>query len=125
MNYLLDTHIILWWLTEPEKIATTARKIISDKKEQIYLSGASFWEMAIKQSIGRLKLPVNIIEVLVSEGFETLPIMPQECLSVADLPPIHHDPFDRMLVVQAKLNDLVLITKDEKIISYPVLTLRG
>lgn len=125
MKYLLDTHIILWWLTEPNKIANKARKIICDKKENIFISSASFWEMAIKKSIGKLILPGNIIEILSGEGFEILPITAKESLSVADLPLIHADPFDRMLIIQAKLNDLVLITCDEKIINYPVVTLKA
>lgn len=125
MNYLLDTHIVLWWLIDPNKIAAKARKIIRDKQERVFISSASFWEMAIKQSIGKLTLPGNIIEVLSSEGFDMLPITPNESLSVVDLPLIHSDPFDRMLIVQAKLNDLVLITRDEKISTYPVVTLKG
>lgn len=125
MKYLLDTHIILWWLTEPEKITPKTRKIISDKNNQIYTSSVSFWEMAIKKSIGRLTLTSNILDILLGEGFKMLPLTPEESLSVADLPLIHQDPFDRMLVMQAKLNDLVLITHDKKIMDYPVTTLKG
>ncbi len=125
MKYLLDTHIILWWLTEPEKISSKARKIIGDKDNEIYVSSVSFWEMAIKKSLGKLPLINNILELLVAEGFKTLSLMPEESLSVADLPLIHNDPFDRMLVIQAKLNDLVIITADKKIMDYPVTTLKG
>jgi len=125
MNYLLDTHIILWWLTDPNQIAPKARKIISDRKQKIYLSSASFWEMAIKKSIGKLTLPNNILEILIHTGFELLPITTQEALSVADLPLLHMDPFDRMLIMQAKLNDLVFITRDEKLTDYPIITLKG
>jgi len=125
MNYLLDTHVVLWWLTEPNRISSKARKIINDKEKKVYISSASFWEMAIKKSVGRLNLPNNIIEILISECFEILPIAPKDGLSVADLPLIHSDPFDRMLITQAKLNDLILITRDEKIFGYPVLTLKA
>lgn len=125
MKYLLDTHIILWWLTEPQTISSKAHKIIEDKKEEIYLSSASFWEMAIKQSVGKLTLPGSISEILTKEGFIFLPIHVNESLSIVDLPSIHTDPFDRMLIVQAKLNDLVIITRDEKIMRYPVVTLKG
>jgi len=125
MKYLLDTHVILWWLTEPEKIASKARKIISDKNNVIYTSSVSFWEMAIKTGIGRLTLPNNILEILSAEGFLMLSLTPEEGLSVADLPSIHQDPFDRMLIVQAKLNDLVLITHDKKIMDYPVITVKA
>lgn len=125
MRYLLDTHIILWWLTEPETLKSNVKKIISDKKQSIFLSSASFWEMAIKQSIGRLTLPKNMIQFVTKEGFEVLPLTAEECLSVADLPLLHQDPFDRILVVQAKLNDMILITRDKKIRAYPVVTLVG
>ena len=125
MQYLLDTHIILWWLTEPEKISPKARKIISDKNNIIYTSSVSYWEMAIKKSIGRLTLPNNILEILLNEGFKMLPLTPEESLGVADLPLLHQDPFDRMLVIQAKLHDLVLITQDKKIMDYPLITLKA
>jgi len=125
MNYLLDTHVVLWWLTDPKEIATKARKIIADKEESIYISSASCWEMAIKKGIGRLKFPANLLDILTSEGFDIIPITANESLSVADLPLIHQDPFDRLLIVQAKLNDMILITRDETIVKYPVITLKA
>ncbi len=125
MQYLLDTHVILWWFTTPEKIRSKARKIIGDKSNTIFLSSVSFWEMAIKKGLGRLTLPHNLIEAVALEGFKILPIMPEEGLGVADLPPLHSDPFDRILVIQAKLHDLVIITKDVKIIEYPVITIEA
>jgi PIN domain nuclease of toxin-antitoxin system len=125
MQYLLDTHVILWWFTTPEKISTKARKLIKDKSNNIFLSSASFWEMAIKKSLGRLTLPHNLIEAVATESFKILPIMPEESLGVADLPLIHSDPFDRLLIIQAKLNDLVIITHDAKIAEYPVVTIKA
>lgn len=125
MRYLLDTHILLWWLTTPKKLHPKAQKIISDKANPIFVSSASFWEMAIKKSIGRLTLPHNILETVVAEGFKLLPILPEESLGVADLPLLHADPFDRLLVMQSKLQDLVMITNDKKIAEYPVLTIKG
>ncbi len=122
MGYLLDTHVLLWWLTTPEKIAKTAHQIIQDKANLIYISSASFWELAIKKSIGKLELPYNLLETAVAEGFKYLPIMPEEALGVADLPLLHADPFDRLLVIQAKLNDLIIMTHDTKIMQYPVVT---
>jgi PIN domain nuclease of toxin-antitoxin system len=123
MKYLLDTHVVLWWLEDPKKINIKARKIISDKKNEIVISSVSFWEMAIKKGLNRLKLPSNILEILSAENFKFLSIQPEEALSVSDLPLIHADPFDRMLIIQAKLNDMVLITRDEKIAEYPVVTI--
>lgn len=125
MQYLLDTHVVLWWLTEPEKIHSKARKIIKDRANTIFVSSVSFWEIAIKKSLGRLTLPHNLLEAVAIEGFKILPIMPEECLGVADLPFFHSDPFDRLLVIQAKLNDLVIITKDTKIAEYPTVTMNA
>ncbi len=123
MRYLLDTHVILWWLTDPEKISKKAQKIIRDRSNEIFCSSVSFWEIAIKKSIGRLTLPHNLLEMIAIEGFGILPIMPEEALGVADLPMIHADPFDRLLVMQAKLHDLVIVTRDEKIMEYPVISI--
>lgn len=125
MRYLLDTHVILWWLTEPEKIHTKAQKIIRERTNEIYVSSVSFWEIAIKKSIGRLTLPHNLLETMAIEGFKILPIMPEECIGVADLPLLHANPFDRLLVLQAKLYDLVIITRDAKIAEYPTITIRA
>ncbi|MCX7117289.1 MAG: type II toxin-antitoxin system VapC family toxin [Legionellales bacterium] len=125
MNYLLDTHVLLWWLTTPEKIKPNAQHILQDKSNLIYVSSASFWEMAIKKSIGKLTLPHNLLEATTAENFKFLPIMPVEALGVADLPPLHSDPFDRLLIIQAKLHDLILITHDLKIINYPVVSIEA
>lgn len=123
MKYLLDTHVILWWLDTPEKISDKAKEMIQDRTNSVFLSSVSFWEMSIKQSLGRLTIPKNIIEVLTSEGFQILPLTAEEGLSVSDLPFIHHDPFDRMLIMQAKLNNLIFISSDKKIKEYPVIVL--
>lgn len=125
MQYLIDTHIILWWLTSPEIIQEKAQKIIRDKSNSIFISSASFWEMAIKKSIGRLTLPHNLLEAVSAERFKILPIMPEDALGVADLPLLHADPFDRLLIIQAKLHDLVIITRDTKITEYPVVTVKA
>ncbi len=125
MQYLLDTHVLLWWLATPKKIKAKAQKIIKDASNDVFLSTASFWEMAIKKSIGRLTLPHNLIEAVFIEGFKILPIMPEEALGIADLPLIHTDPFDRLLIMQAKFHDLVLITNDSKITEYPVVTIEA
>ena len=80
----------------------------------------SLWEMAIKQSIGRLTLPAQLLTLITKAGFQTLPILPEDGLSVADLPLLHQDPFDRLLIIQAKLHNLVLLTRDNKIKQYTV-----
>lgn len=125
MKYLLDTHVLLWWLTTPEKIKEKAQEIIQNKSHQIYVSSASFWEMAIKKNIGKLSLPHNLLEATTAESFKFLPILPEEALGVADLPLLHSDPFDRLLICQAKLHDLVLITHDLKMMNYPVVSIEA
>jgi PIN domain nuclease of toxin-antitoxin system len=124
MQYLLDTHVILWWLDNPQKIATKARNIIADKSNEIFISSVSIWEMAIKSDLNKISIPVNILTVLQTEKFQTLKLSHEESLSILNLPKIHTDPFDRMLIAQAKFNDLILITKDQTIIKYPIITLR-
>lgn len=125
MQYLLDTHVVLWWFTTPETMKKKTQSIIRDKSNQIFVSSVSFWEMAIKKSLGRLTLPHNLIEMVAAEAFNILPIMPEDGLGVADLPLLHTDPFDRLLIMQAKLNDLVIITRDKKIAEYPVIILEA
>lgn len=120
MNYLLDTHVLLWWLTDPQKLSEKAQEIIRNRTNLIYVSSASIWEIAIKKSIGKLTLPHNLLATVTAEFFKFLPILPEEALGIADLPLLHADPFDRLLIMQAKLHDLVLITNDAKITEYPV-----
>ena len=119
-QYLLDTHILLWWLSAPDKLNKKARDVISNRNNVLYVSSISFWEMAIKQGLGRLNLPASLLESLAHENILTLDLTPEDGLAVADLPAIHNDPFDRMLVVQAKRHDLILMTRDKIIKRYPV-----
>jgi PIN domain nuclease of toxin-antitoxin system len=81
--------------------------------------------MAIKKNIGRLKIPSNLIEHLTQEGFGIMPINAHESLMVADLPLFHQDPFDRLLIVQAKLNDMIFVTRDKQIMKYPLIILKA
>jgi len=125
MKYLLDTHILLWWLSEPKKLSKKAQSIIQDRRVTIYVSSASFWEIAIKNSMGRINMPRNLLQILESENLTLLPINPEETLGVIDLPDIHKDPFDRLLIAQAKYYDLIFITRDKIIVEYPVITIKG
>lgn len=120
MLYLLDTHIVLWWFVDPENINPQARSIIKDKSNTIFISAVSCWEMAIKSSIGRLNLPQQLLTLITQENFQLLPILPEETLAISDLPHIHSDLFDRLLIAQAKLHDLILFTRDEQIKKYPL-----
>lgn len=125
MRYLLDTHIILWWLADDKKLSRKVYDIIADKNNKIYVSSVSIWEMVLKQEIARLSVPVNILSILKGEQIQIIPLNADECLGISELPKLHNDPFDRAIIMQAKFNDLVLITKDQKIIEYPIVTLKA
>lgn len=124
-GYLLDTHALLWWLSDPAKLSTEARDAIADGAHAVYMSTAAAWEMAIKKALGRLEFPGNLEEVLRKDHIETLPITLAHALAVADLPTLHQDPFDRMQIAQARLENLTLITRDAKIAEYDVKTLKA
>ncbi len=119
-GYLLDTHTILWWLDDPAQLSPEAREAISDADSFVYVSAAVAWEMAIKKSIGRLDIPSNLPEALRSDSIEVLDINIHHALAVGDLPMLHQDPFDRIQIAQANLEDLKLITRDQKIQQYKV-----
>ena len=119
-RYLLDTHVLLWWLADPAKLADRAREAITDGRNNVYVSAAAAWEMAIKKALGRLDFPSNLAEVLEKDHIEVLPITLAHALAVADLPVHHQDPFDRMQIAQARLEDLVFVTRDPKIAAYDV-----
>jgi PIN domain nuclease of toxin-antitoxin system len=119
-GYLLDTHVILWWLADPAQLAEPARLVIGDGANAVYVSAAAAWEMGIKKALGRLEFPNNLAEVLQKERIAVLDITLAHALAVADLPLHHQDPFDRMQVSQARLEDLTLITRDQEIPKYDV-----
>ena len=124
-GYLLDTHVILRWLSDQKKLSAAARSAIADGAHPVYLSSAAAWEMAIKKSLGRLDYPSNLEEVLAEDEIEVLPIKLAHALAVADLPIHHHDPFDRMQIAQARIERLVLVTQDSILAKYDVETLAG
>jgi PIN domain nuclease of toxin-antitoxin system len=125
MQYLLDTHVVLWWLTEPKKMSKRAQGIIADKENSISVSSVSFWELAIKSPLGRVTIPHNLLSILSQNNFDILPMVAEEALSTVDLPDLHKDPFDRMLIAQAKYNGLIFITRDESIQNYPISIIRA
>lgn len=111
-GYLLDTHALLWWLAEPDALAPEARAIIRDAGTAIFFSAAGAWEMAIKRALGRLSFPPDLAEMLDANAIEVLPITLAHALAVGDLPHHHRDPFDRIMVAQAKVEGLALVTRD-------------
>jgi PIN domain nuclease of toxin-antitoxin system len=119
-GYLLDTHVVLWWLDDPAKLSEKARQAIRHADNRVYVSAAAVWEMGIKKSLGRLDIPANLPDVLRGDNIEVLDVNIHHALSVADLPILHQDPFDRMQIVQANLEGLTILTRDERIQQYDV-----
>lgn len=125
MKYLLDTHSLLWTIFEPDKLTTEAREIIGNRDNIICISLISLWEIGIKQNIGRLDIPQEFFEVISRGGFEILPLTLGQIEQYRTLPLYHRDPFDRMLVVQAKQQKLILITRDLEIGKYDVKSVKA
>ena len=124
MKYLLDTNVWLWSLWEPERIARKAREEIADLSHEVFLSAATSWEVAIKVAAGKLRLPEPPVSYvprrMAEQGVRPLPVSHPHALAVFALPPHHHDPFDRLLVSQARLEDMILVTADDLLKKYPV-----
>jgi PIN domain nuclease of toxin-antitoxin system len=124
MNLLLDTHILLWWLADDPALGNRAREAIADARNGVWISAASAWEVAIKSALGRLHLPAPATKVLpaglAENDFSPLPITVDHALRVIDLPPVHNDPFDRILIAQAIAQSLTLVTADAVFARYPV-----
>ncbi|MCG8336741.1 MAG: type II toxin-antitoxin system VapC family toxin [Proteobacteria bacterium] len=120
MNLLLDTHILLWWLDDNPILKESERAAISNPDNIIIVSSAVIWEIRIKQGIGKLELPSEYFEVIKKQGFEFLPITFEHVYAVGNLPMHHRDPFDRMLISQAKHQKLTIITRDNIIKKYDV-----
>jgi PIN domain nuclease of toxin-antitoxin system len=124
MKALLDTHTFLWWNTDDPRLSAEAREVVGDGRNEIYLSVASAWEMAIKTARGSLILPEPPEQYVPSRlrlhRVQVLAIQLRHALMVYDLPMIHRDPFDRLLVAQSRLENLPLLTMDPDIIQYGV-----
>ena len=117
---LLDTHILLWWLNNDDSLTAEHRKILSSKDNICHISAASIWEISIKTRLGKLEIPSNYVDELTREGFVELAVSWNHCRKVSELPLVHRDPFDRLLIAQAVLEDLRLLTVDERIRKYAV-----
>jgi len=124
VKILLDTHAFLWWITDDASLSKLAREIMGDGENTLFLSAASAWEIAIKARLGRLKTPAQpdrfIAEQMLQNAMQSLPIQISHALHVYHLPLHHQDPFDRMLVAQAKLENLTLLSSDQQIKKYDV-----
>ena len=124
-GYLLDTHVLLWWLSDPQRLSDDARAVIADSANAVHISAAAVWEMAIKKALSRLDYPANLLEVLDNDDISVIPIYAEHALAVAELPPHHQDPFDRIQIAQARVEGLTIITCDEQFARYDVAVLRA
>lgn len=118
MGLLLDTHIVLWWLLDDPSLSEDFKSRL-DEDPDVYVSAATLWELSIKQFAGTLTEPPNLPEEVRDSGFRPLPISLEHALVAGRLPLVHRDPFDRMLISQAKCEGLVLATHDPAIQKYP------
>lgn len=122
-GYLLDTHVLLWLLSDRDKLSPQALGVIDAPSGPLWVSAASIWEMSIKRSLGLLRVPDNLLEMLEANEMDVLNVTAEHGLAVAGLPLHHRDPFDRMLIAQARIEQLTLVTRDQNIPRYDVRTL--
>ena len=126
MKILLDTCAFLWIITDAPELSDSARILFVDPANEVYLSAVSAWEIALKHALGRLPLPEPPERFIPSRrkqhGIDTLPLEEEAALHLTRLPPYHQDPFDRMLICQAVVHGMVLLTPDEMILQYSVRT---
>ena len=118
MKILLDTHVILWWMVDSPSLSEQARASISDPENTPFISAVSLWEIWLKESLGKLRLPRDFEMRLAAESFENLPLTAAHARQVGLLPWHHRDPFDRMLVAQAQSEKLALLTADDMLTDY-------
>lgn len=121
MNLLLDTHVALWAITDSPKLPPKARELIASPKTNVWISTASIWEIAIKYSLGRGDMPISgrdALRYFRESGYRQLPIEVEHAIAVEDLPAHHNDPFDRILIAQALVEPMRLMTRDALIALY-------
>ncbi len=122
MKLLLDTHLLLWAAGDPDRLSFDARSLIEAQENVLFFSAASLWEIAIKKSLGRSDFQADARLVrrgLLDNGYIELPVSSEHAVAVEGLPDIHKDPFDRMLVAQAMVEGIVLLTADPVVANYP------
>jgi PIN domain nuclease of toxin-antitoxin system len=126
VRYLLDTHILVWALSEPAKLAEAARKAIEDSSNEVYASAASAWEIGIKAGLGKIDFPLDdLADAIADAGLVELPVSVRHGAAVKDLPLHHRDRFDRLLIAQAMKEGLALVTRDHQLTVYPIQTVPG
>jgi PIN domain nuclease of toxin-antitoxin system len=122
LNLLVDTHVVLWAATAPRRLSRAARRLLDDPTHALHFSAASLWEIVIKQGLGREDFDVDarrLWRALPDNGWRELPVLGAHVLAVATLPPLHRDPFDRLLLAQAGVEGWSPVTADEAVSAYP------
>lgn len=122
MRLLVDTHALLWWLND-DPLAPEANAAITDPRNKVFVSAASIWEVTIKRTIGKLDFDGSLADAAEASGFTPLPVTATHAEAVGELPELHRDPFDRILVAQAGIESLTIVTRDRMIPEYKVSTL--
>jgi PIN domain nuclease of toxin-antitoxin system len=117
---LVDTHAVLWWLADDDSLSAEARAVLADRGNELLVSSASVWEIAIKRSLGKLEAPDDLVEIVSDEGFIFLGVTPSHAWRVATLPRHHGDPFDRLLAAQALVEGIPVMTADPRFGPYGV-----
>jgi PIN domain nuclease of toxin-antitoxin system len=122
MKLLLDTHLLLWAAGDPDRLSAAARALIGAPENELWFSAASVWEIAIKRGLGREDFQVNprlLRRGLLDNGYRELPVGSEHAVAIDSLPPLHKDPFDRLLVAQARVEGITLLTADASVAQYP------
>ena len=129
MRLLLDTHTFLWWIDDAPRVSQRVRTVIADDSNTLYVSAVTGWEIAIKVAVGRLTLQSHsdpsaaVLKHMDVNAIRELPVRMEHALRVATLPPLHGDPFDRLLVAQAMVDGLTIVTSDRLVAAYDVETI--
>lgn len=126
MNLLIDTHALIWFITNNDKLPDKTKEIIENKENDCFVSIATYWEIGIKNSIGRLNLNADlksVFKIIEETGFDSLPITTNQILQNAVLPFHHQDPFDRIIIAQAITEKMTIVTKDSQIENYEAPTI--
>ncbi len=121
MKLLLDSHAFLWWLSEDPKLGAKARQAVADPASTVHISAATIWELSIKSALGKLDLDgADLVEEIEANDFVELPMTARHSLAAAGLPRHHDDPFDRMLIAQARIEGLTILTRDSVFRDYGI-----
>jgi len=122
MRFLLDTHLVLWSLLEPDRLSAQARSLLQSRQTELVFSTVCLWEIGIKRGLKKKGFqadPRVLRRTMLDDGYEELPVLGQHAVEVDILPPIHKDPFDRILIAQATVEGIILLTADPTIARYP------